>query len=183
MYLNVTQKSRDLLRDYPVVRSVEAAHRAARRNPLFSWHVTAITHHQQRFVLLNHDASALCVVLNVTNESAERLADRFWDQLAAQWPQYGLAPADLTTYRQVAGDWQINQPGDHRPIHRLNEQGMYVGFLWDQGITSTLEMSLLVAQTPPLGRQRPAHQVATIKADLAPQRFVWQRDESEKSSE
>ena len=173
MYLNVTQKSRDLFRDYPVVRSIDVAQRAARANPIFSWHATAITARRQRFVLISHDASALCVILNAADCATQRLADLFWAQLAAQWPQYGLAAADLTTYRQVAGDWQINQPLDHQRVRRLNEQGMYVDFLWQQGITSPLELALLVAQTPPLGRQQPRHQVATIARDLTPTRFRW----------
>jgi len=175
MFINALQKSRDLFRDYPNVREPDQAEREALANPLFSWHATAMQVHQQRFVLLNHDASALCVVLNETAVSQPaRLADQFWHQLADQWEQYGLAPADLATYRQVAGDWQLNQPVDHRQVRRLREQGMYVGFLWDQGITSTLEMSLLVAQTPQLGNQRPLHQVGTIATDLDASRFRWQ---------
>lgn len=172
MYLNVTQKSRDLFRDYPVGRSGAAA-QEARANPIFSWHATAITVQRQRFVLVSHDASALCVVLNAADCAQHRLADLFWQQLAEQWPQYGLAPADLTTYQQAAGDWQINQPLDHQRVRRLNEQGLYVDFLWQQAITSPLEMALLVAQTPPLGRQQPVHQVATVARDLAPARFRW----------
>ncbi|GEO69368.1 DUF6933 domain-containing protein [Levilactobacillus acidifarinae] len=175
MFLNVTQKSRDLFRDYPVVRSIAAAQREARVNPMFSWHATAITGHGQRFVVISHDASALCVVLNAADLTAsQRLSNLFWSQLAAQWAQYGLTAADLATYRDVAGDWQLNQPLDHQRVRRLNEQGMYVDFLWQQDITSTLEMSLLVAQTPPLGRQQPLHQVATITTDLASARFHWQ---------
>ncbi|MGP4117897.1 DUF6933 domain-containing protein [Levilactobacillus zymae] len=166
MYLNVTQKSRDLFRDYPVVRSIDVAQRAARANPIFSWHATAITARRQRFVLISHDASALCVVLNTADCATQRLADLFW-------AQYGLAAADLTTYRHVAGDWQINQLLDHQRVRRLNEQGMYVDFLWQQAITSPLELALLVAQTPPLGRQQPRHQVATIARDLTPTRFRW----------
>lgn len=173
MYLNVLQKGRDLFRDYPNVREPAQAKQAALANPIFSWHATASQVQRQRFVLLNHDASALCVVLNATATDQPRLADQFWDQLAQQWPQYGLPAADLVTYRQAAGAWQIMAPSDHRQVRRLSEQGMYVDFLWQQGITSSLEMALLVAQTPPLGRQLPRHQVATIATDLAPSQFRW----------
>lgn len=173
MYINVTQKSRDLFRDYPTVRQTTRAETAALANPIFSWHATAIPVHRQRFLLLSHDASALCVVLNVTTASDQRLADQVNDQLTAQWGQYGLPAASLATYQAAAGAWEINQPVDHRQVRRLNEQGMYVGFLWDQGITSPLEMALLVAQTPAIGREQPRHQVATIKTDLAAKRFTW----------
>lgn len=174
MYLNVTQKSRDLFRDYPVVRSTDRAQAAALANPLFSWHVTTVMAHHQRLLLFGHDASALCVVVDAANVTAtQRLADQFWDQLAQQWPQYGLQSANLKAYRQTAGSWQINAPIVHQHVRRLNEQGMYASFLLDQGITIPLELDLLVAKTPPLGRQQPPHVVANIAADLAVQGNHW----------
>lgn len=167
MWLNVTQKSRDLFRDYPTVRSSSIARQGAIAKPLLSWHATVQQVGRQRIVLLSHDASALCVVLP-PSQGAGRLETRFWAQLALQWTHYHLPAEGLSAYRRTVGDWQINQPVNQRQVRRLNEQALYVTFLIkDQGITDPLALSLLAAQTPALGRQAPEHVVQNLKVDLA----------------
>lgn len=167
MWLNVTQKSRDLFRDYPSVRSQSVAQQAALTTPMFSWHATVQPVRRQRIVLLGHDASALCVVLP-QKTGTTRLDAQFWTQLAAQWEHYRLPAAWFAAYRRSAGHWRINQPINRRQVRRLNEQAWYVTFLiQEQAITAPLELALLAAQTPALGHQDPEHLVNHLKLDLA----------------
>lgn len=139
MFLNVVQKAQTLFKDYP--SKTDKAHALA--NPIFSWHVKYLTYHRKKIMIFTHDASTLTVVLfDVNAKNRSEMKARFEKRLAELYQNFGMSQADLDSYLQVAGDWQIGPTVNRSQLARLNEIGVVLQVYLDQYQTDDLFLSI-----------------------------------------
>jgi len=134
MFINVVQKAKPLFRDFSEVTSIDEAKQQALANPIFSWHAKYLNYKHKKIVIFTNDASTLVVVLyDINANNRSQMEARFQAQLAEVWQSLGMTKASYDEYCKDAKEWQIGPTVNRNQIARLNDVGLTLGFLLDNG--------------------------------------------------